>query len=131
MFIYANFNIHSKAFTGVEKLLMSRFGEHGMEIQRDLNGLIARLKHQTYRIQLLILCIPDARVVDAIETHREILKEVEVIFLLEPGMQRQNKRLYTFFPRIILEVERDKHILLAYTGLKASHQHQPRHEPFP
>lgn len=130
MFIYANFSIYSKAFTGVETLLASRFGQHGMEIHRDLNGLITRLRHQTYRIPLLILCIPEAGVVDALETHRELLKEVDIIFLLEPGTQGQNKRLYTFFPRIILQVDRDEHILLAYTGLRASHQHQPRHDTF-
>ncbi len=123
MFIYANFCIQSKAFTKAEKLLRSRFGQHEMEIYRELNGLIARLKHRTYKIQLLIVCIHDAAVVDSIETHKELLKELDVIFLLKPGSKEQNKRLYTFFPRIILRVNRDEEILFAYTSLKASQNH--------
>lgn len=85
MFIYANFCVYSKDFKDVEKLLMNRSGHHGMEIYRELNGLIARLKHRTYQIPLLIFCIPDAEVMDSIEAHRELLKEVDVIFLLKRG----------------------------------------------
>ena len=130
MLIYANFCIYSKDFTDAEKLLMNRFGHHGMEIYRELNGLIARLKHRTYQIQLLILCIPDAGVVNSIESHRELLKEVDVIFLVKRGGQDQSKRLYKFFPRIILQVNRDEDILMAYTSIKASQKHQLRHDTF-
>ena len=52
MFIYAIFCTFSKDFKDVEGLLVNKFWHHEMAINREFNGLIARLK-QGVKIQIV------------------------------------------------------------------------------
>jgi hypothetical protein len=73
-----------------------------MEIYNSLSSFEYRIRKKIHDIDLMILFIPDVEILAIAENMREEIAGLPLVILVGPKVAKEKKRLYRFFPRIIL-----------------------------
>lgn len=97
---------------------MGAFSAGKIEVYHEFHSFMCRLQQGIYNIRLVVICIMDKETLHLLEAIRGELFHVPVVFCVGGEVEMQSRRLYAFFPRIVLRVGENDVLALEFIKAK-------------
>jgi len=105
--VFVNANPGCSAARKLEVRLIDALAPAEMEVYHQLRHFVFRVKERIYDIRLVAVCIPDKEMLTLLEQVREDLCGLPLLFIAGDAAIAEGKRLYAFYPRIVLRMQQD------------------------
>lgn len=107
VFVFVNANPGCRAARQLEIRVIEALAPPKTEVYHQLRHFVFRVKERIYDIRLVAVCIPDKEMLTLLEQVRADLCGLPLLFIAGDAAIAEGKRLYAFYPRIVLRMQQD------------------------
>ena len=118
MLIFVNTCPEYWASRRLEEKLMDEVGPEAIEVYHQLPAFLRRIQKKIHDIRLVVLCVLEEHSLRQVEAAQAALDGLALVFVVRPALEGESRRLYGFYPRIVLRIHEDDAAVIEYIQSK-------------
>ena len=118
MLIFVNTCPESRASRRLEEKLIHEIGPEAIEVYHQLPAFLGRIRKKIHDVRLLIICLLEAHSLKQAEAAQTALDGLPLVLVIHSALESESRRLYAFYPRIVLRISEDDAAVLEFAQAK-------------